>query len=107
MFLRQLFILITTLGFIFTANTAMSLPSFSHPHTDQTVQTVQKPIDLNKAEVKDLAAIKGLGSKKAQAIIDYRKLHGDFKSVDELTNIKGIGHKLLKKIKNDITVTTN
>lgn len=51
-------------------------------------------ININKADAKTLATgIKGIGMKKAEAIVAYRKAHGPFKTVDELTMVKGIGAK--------------
>ena len=67
---------------------------------DEQVQAIlAEKIDINSAEVEMLALVKGIGEKKAQSIIDYRKRHGSFKNVDELINIKGIGEKTLKKFK--------
>ncbi len=53
-------------------------------------------VDINTATVKELTTLKGIGKKKAEAIIVYRKTHC-FKSADELTKVKGIGKKLLQK----------
>ena len=54
-------------------------------------------IDLNTADAKALAhAVKGLGMKRAQAIVAYRKEHGNFKSVDDLSQVKGM-QKFVKK----------
>ncbi len=61
------------------------------------VEMMQK-VKLNQATVEELSSIKGIGGKKAQAIIDYRSEHGDFKAVEELINVKGIGQGTLKKI---------
>lgn len=55
-------------------------------------------IDFNTASKKELVNIKGIGDKKAEAILEYRKTH-KIKSVDELVNIKGFGNKLVEKIK--------
>lgn len=67
------------------------------------VQMVEK-IDLNKASSDQLAVIKGLGKKKAQAIIDYRQENGDFSSLDELIKVKGIGKITLQKIEPFVTL---
>lgn len=61
-------------------------------------------VNINKANATELASIPGLGAKKAQAIIDYRKLNGKFKSVDELVNVKGIGNKLMAKVKPYVSI---
>ena len=59
-------------------------------------------VDINNASVNELTTLKGIGEKKAKAIVAYRKQHC-FKNVNELTNVKGIGEKMLNKIKKDIT----
>lgn len=56
-------------------------------------------VDINKADAKTISeSIKGIGMKKAQAIVNYRKKHGSFKSLDDLMDVKGIGEKTIKKI---------
>ena len=60
-------------------------------------------VDINTASVKELSTLKGIGKKKAEAIVAYRETHC-FKSIDELTKVKGIGKKLLQKNKNEIKV---
>ncbi|MEZ4465289.1 MAG: helix-hairpin-helix domain-containing protein [bacterium] len=49
------------------------------------------PIDLNAATAEQLAAVPGIGPKTAEAIVALRGTKGGFKSVDELTEVKGIG----------------
>lgn len=55
------------------------------------------PVDINTATADELAAaIKGIGPKKAAAIVAYREQYGAFKSVDELKKVPGIGDKILQ-----------
>ena len=64
-------------------------------------------VNLNTASKDELVALPGIGPAKAQAIIDYRKTHGAFKSVEELKDVKGIGAKRYEKLKGDVTVGAN
>ena len=53
-------------------------------------------VDMNNASKTELMTLKGIGSKKAESIINYRKEHC-FKSVKGLTAVKGIGVKFIEK----------
>ena len=51
-----------------------------------------QPVNVNSASAEEIAeALKGVGQSKAEAIVSYRNEHGQFKHVDELVNVKGIG----------------
>ena len=55
-------------------------------------------VQINLATASEIAeALSGIGEKKAQAIVAYREKNGKFKSVDELTNVRGIGEKLVER----------
>ena len=56
---------------------------------------------LNKASKEELMAIKGIGEAKADAIIEAREQES-FKTVDELTRVKGIGPAIVENVKNDV-----
>lgn len=55
-------------------------------------------LNLNTADVASLAkSVKGIGQKRAEAIIKYRETHQGFKSINELANVPGIGEKFVNK----------
>ena len=61
-------------------------------------------VNINTATVEELQQLKGIGAKKAAEIIAYREAHGEFKNVDELTNVKGIGKATLEKLRQELVV---
>lgn len=61
-------------------------------------------VDLNTATQSQLETLDGVGPKKAQAIIEYRKKNGAFKSANDLDKVPGFGAKTIDKLKKDITV---
>jgi competence protein ComEA len=63
------------------------------------------PVDINTADATTLAsAINGVGEKKAAMIVEYRKAHGPFASVDDLVGIKGIGAGTIQRNRDNLTV---
>jgi len=68
------------------------------------VFSLMAAVNINKADKAELMSVKGIGEKKAAAIIDYRKKHGKFKNMNDLTNVKGLGAKSVKKFSKEITV---
>lgn len=66
--------------------------------TAKSASVQVQTININSADASQLAAVlKGVGLKKGQAIVEYRNKFGAFKSVDELTAVKGIGEKTVAK----------
>ena len=59
-------------------------------------------VNINTADVTELQTINGIGQAKAEAIVKYRKEHGAFKTADDLTQVKGIGDKIVNKIKGEV-----
>uniref|UniRef100_UPI00404B323B ComEA family DNA-binding protein n=1 Tax=Desulfobacca sp. TaxID=2067990 RepID=UPI00404B323B len=61
--------------------------------------TLGLALDLNQASAADLEAVPGLGPVLARRIIDCREEHGPFREIEDLLQVKGIGPKLLEKIR--------
>lgn len=76
---------------------------------DQAAATTQKEtaaseqvsakVNINTADEAILSTLPGIGEKTAAAIISYRNENGNFKSIDDLEQVKGIGSKKLEKIR--------
>lgn len=70
---------------------SLSLPAFA-------------AVDLNTASQAELESINGVGPSKAQAIIEYRKKNGPFKTVDDLDKVPGFGAKTVDAVRKQVSV---
>lgn len=68
-----------------------------------TTNAIDKKININTATKEELTTLTGIGESKANSIIEYRKTN-QFKSIEELKNVSGIGDALYESIKDSITV---
>jgi competence protein ComEA len=62
-----------------------------------------KKININSATLVELQDLPSIGVKIAQRIIDFRKKNGNFKRIEEIMKVKGIGEKTFLRFKNLIT----
>ena len=61
-------------------------------------------VDINKADIKELVTLKGIGVSKAKAIVKYREVKC-FKTVEELSLVSGIGNKTVTKNIDNLTLS--
>ncbi len=61
-------------------------------------------VDINSASVTQLEAVTGIGQDTAQNIVDYKKEHGKFKSMQELEAVSGVGKVRLQALNDAFTV---
>lgn len=71
-----------------------------------TVTTAKESgkVNLNTASINELTALKGIGEKKAQAIVDFREKQGKFTTVEQLADVSGIGPATLEANRDMIIV---
>ena len=62
-------------------------------------------VNINTATVDELKSLPGVGPAKAAAIVEYRSRNGNFKSVEELKQVKGIGDGIFNKLKDEATIS--
>lgn len=68
---------------------------------DENKKTI---ININKATQTELEVLPGVGPSTAGSIINYRKEHGKFNTIDDIKNVSGIGEAKFEKIKEYICV---
>jgi competence protein ComEA len=63
------------------------------------------PVNINTAAASEIAqALNGVGSNKAEAIVQYRQQNGQFKNASDVVKVKGIGNATYEKNKADILI---
>ncbi len=62
------------------------------------------PIDPNTAGERALASVPGLTPRLARAVAEHRRLHGPFRSVEDLLDVKGIGPRRLERARARLSV---
>lgn len=67
--------------------------------------TAAAPINLNTATVAQLESLPGVGRVTAERIVEYREMNGEFKKVEELMNVRGVGEKSFLTLRPLITVS--
>lgn len=61
-------------------------------------------VNINTASAEELMTIRGVGSSRAESIIDYREQHGAFGAIEDIMQVDGIKDGMFAKIKDSITV---
>ena len=96
-FISALFLVVGFANIAFAAD-----PATQSPKTQ--VEQQQALININTADVAALTQLKGVGAKKAEAIIAWRTANGKFKTVEQLMDVKGIGEAILATNRDKISI---
>lgn len=73
------------------------------PAPSGTAPTARTPVNINTAGIEELQTLPGIGEKRAEDIIAYRKANGPFRIPEDITKVKGIGEGTLENIIDYIT----
>ena len=101
---------LSSLLFAVLASLSLAAVAAETPKTESAkpaaVQVAQVAVvNLNTADADTLQReLAGIGETKAKAIVAYREEHGNFVSVDELLEVKGIGQATLEKNRDKLSV---
>jgi competence protein ComEA len=98
--------IVILLPFVFSLSlspVAFSANSNEKPIVSQ--QVVGETVNINRSDAQTMAAVlNGIGIKRAESIVAYRIQNGDFKSIDDLKAVKGIGDAIIEKNRSKITL---
>ena len=89
---------------IINDNKKIVISRVTNSETKEEPKKEDNKININTCTKSDLMKLSGIGSTKAQAIINYRDKNGKFKKIEDLLKVNGIGEALLLQIKEFITV---
>ena len=82
----------------------VTIPTAAAEPEEEAPETASGKININTATAEELETLPGIGEKRAQAIVEDRQNNGPFRTVEELTRVKGIGEGILAGLIDGITV---
>ena len=89
----------------FIGNMALAAEEAAATTEAPTQQQVQSSkLNINTATAEQFMELKGIGKKKAEAILSWRTEHGGFKSVKELAEVNGISERFVSEHQAELTI---
>lgn len=102
--LNSLFRVFMVVGAVFTQTVLAPHPLLLAAPAAESATGIHELVNVNDSSAEDLTLIQGVGPVLAERIIAYRDEFGPFDTVDELSNVRGIGGAKLQKIKQQVIV---
>ena len=89
----------------FIGNMALAAEEVAATTEAPAQQQVQSSkLNINTATAEQFMGLKGIGKKKAEAILSWRTEHGGFKSVEELAEATGISERFVSEHQSELTI---
>ena len=88
----------------FVGNMVLAEESVAATPAAPAAQTESNKLNINTATAEQFMELKGIGKKKAEAIISWRSEHGGFKSVEELAEVNGISERFVSEHQTELTI---
>ena len=104
--MRVLLVILAVVALAATAAGAQEKAPAPAKASSSAKASPSSPVNLNTATQAQLETLPGIGAKAAQRILEYRQKNGNFKKLEDLMNVKGIGEKAFLKLKPLLTITT-
>ncbi|OGW66372.1 MAG: hypothetical protein A3H49_05530 [Nitrospirae bacterium RIFCSPLOWO2_02_FULL_62_14] len=81
-----------------------AVPAPVQPVATVSPAKAESKIDINRASADELQVLPGVGPVLAQRMVEWRKAHGRYRTVEDLQGVKGIGKKRMEQLRSLITV---
>ncbi len=98
--MKMLIALLCSVFFSFASVSLWANTAAGEPVAEQ----IQPLININTADVVALAQLKGVGAKKAEAIVAWRETNGEFKTIEQLMDVKGIGEATFEANRDQLSI---
>lgn len=95
---------LVALGVVLAAALALPCGVLAQAPSGKPAANPVAVINLNTATAEQLETLPGIGTRTAARIVEYRKKNGDFKKIEDLMNVQGVGEKSFLRLKPLITV---
>ncbi len=102
--MKKITLVILAVGILLSFQPLIMAQTNTQQQVTQAVQQSTSKLNINTATQSDFEKLPGIGPTIAKRIVEYRKEHGSFKTIEELKNVSGIGDKKFEAIKDLITV---
>lgn len=101
-FVAGIFVGRNAIGTLITLNPSKDNPSTAISQSDDSVQ--KGKVNINTAQISELMLLPGIGTTKANSIIEFREKYGKFTGIEDLIYVDGFSYVTIEELRPYITV---